>query len=525
MKTKWHFRNTLIIILTMLTIVPFTFIKPSAQTLNANYSCTQFDFQEYISPSYYNSSYITINFKNPATGTLTVNATGIGGSSSTSAYYQIDVISGGVLTQINANNIKITLTDSSNVQIRVRQLAATGSNSWLVYSMSFSGNYSTSIESNVIKINQLIQNTSDPSNSILGKLDIIAEAINSGIIDYTSQINDVITLLNVINNKLAGLDNLIDTITWNDVSFTYKGVTSDFNTFSDTNMTASNSYYVFNLGYINNLAGDILKFVFPVYVNNQSSRDQLKLYYIRSDRINEKNEIEPLFYMAYRDRIEVYLTLNYPQLTPINTADNYIALFLPSGYNFSTIGRSVQNIKSTDIEYWKLMSTFQLFKLNASTSESIAAENAASDTNNQFQNNSDQYHSIESTFQSNFDISMQAINPTSILEDIILFAPAFSWFTQQLGAFYNASGPFKILFTLPLLLGIALFFIGRGVNVFHDPYKETSKEKYDYSETETFDLNTGKKISHTLTRTNGFTKRSKMHNSYKRDPIIWRKRD
>lgn len=78
------------------------------------------------------------------------------------------------------------------------------------------------------------------------------------------------------------------------------------------------------------------------------------------------------------------------------------------------------------------------------------------------------YDQLTSTFDSDFQDSQTEM--TTILQNTSLtqFANSFTWFTNQLGLLYESLGDMKILVLLPLLLGIALFFIGRGAVIFRE---------------------------------------------------------
>lgn len=87
------------------------------------------------------------------------------------------------------------------------------------------------------------------------------------------------------------------------------------------------------------------------------------------------------------------------------------------------------------------------------------------DVTSQLVTQSDEYHNIESTFQSSFTTEQTEIKTQLQTNPLTQFTGTALWFTTQLTALYNASGNFKILFTLPLILGLAMYFIGRGRKV------------------------------------------------------------
>lgn len=96
----------------------------------------------------------------------------------------------------------------------------------------------------------------------------------------------------------------------------------------------------------------------------------------------------------------------------------------------------------------------------------------------------DEYDGLTSTFDSDFVNSQEDIQDIMSDSSLTQFSDAAIWFTQQLASLYNSMGDMKILVTLPLLLGIALFFIGRGNVIFRDPNVEqwSSGTNYTYDE-------------------------------------------
>ena len=88
------------------------------------------------------------------------------------------------------------------------------------------------------------------------------------------------------------------------------------------------------------------------------------------------------------------------------------------------------------------------------------------------------YDSLTSSFDSSFQDSQNQM--TTILQNTSLtqFTDAATWFTAQLFQLYQSLGSMQILVAMPLILGIALFFVGRGNVVFRDPNTETWNETY-----------------------------------------------
>lgn len=106
------------------------------------------------------------------------------------------------------------------------------------------------------------------------------------------------------------------------------------------------------------------------------------------------------------------------------------------------------------------------------------------------------YDDLVSTFDSDFGDQQEEM--TDILQNTSLtaFSDAAIWFTQQLGSLYTSMGDMAILVTLPLILGVALFFIGRGSIVFRAPNVETVTQTW----TTNTDQNGYKSSSYTSNR-------------------------
>lgn len=122
--------------------------------------------------------------------------------------------------------------------------------------------------------------------------------------------------------------------------------------------------------------------------------------------------------------------------------------------------------------------------------ERLVSGNSSSNTvinNNDQQNSSgetviNQYDQLTSTFESDFDDSQTEMVTILHNTNLTQFSDAAIWFTQQLGFLYNSLGDMKILVAMPLILGIALFFIGRGNVVFRSP--NTTND--NFTETQVF---------------------------------------
>lgn len=82
---------------------------------------------------------------------------------------------------------------------------------------------------------------------------------------------------------------------------------------------------------------------------------------------------------------------------------------------------------------------------------------------------------IEADFMDDFsdafsDINLNNYTISSSLNNTVI------WLTHNMTEIFSHSGDFQILYTLPLILGIALFFIGRGAVVFRQGNIDRSRE-------------------------------------------------
>lgn len=100
----------------------------------------------------------------------------------------------------------------------------------------------------------------------------------------------------------------------------------------------------------------------------------------------------------------------------------------------------------------------------SSTDASDSLDDAVTDTSS----NITDFNDLESVFNSNFESSQEDIIDILDTTDLTAFSNAMNWYIDQLNAMYIAMGDMKILVVLPLILGIALFIIGRGAVIFRD---------------------------------------------------------
>lgn len=123
----------------------------------------------------------------------------------------------------------------------------------------------------------------------------------------------------------------------------------------------------------------------------------------------------------------------------------------------------------------------------------------------EFNETVEQFNDIENGFIRDFsnanDIVKDSLTDVSFTGNLLSCA---NWVTDTYMNFFNASGDFKQYFIYPLIIGIVLFFIGRGGvilgNLYRKPYDSS---KYTVSSGYTVKYDDGTKRSETYTRTTG----------------------
>ena len=116
-------------------------------------------------------------------------------------------------------------------------------------------------------------------------------------------------------------------------------------------------------------------------------------------------------------------------------------------------------------------SDFYTQMFNNGTSESTNIVNNNNSLNDQLQTSITQYDQVENQFKQSFSTSMNQISKP----DLSNIVSAAAWYTTQLTSLFNASGSFQIIYVLPLVLGIALFFIGRGAVAFRQSSNQETR--------------------------------------------------
>ena len=341
-----------------------------------------------------------------------------------------------------------------------------------------------------------VQKIEDHTFQLLGAVGFI----NDNLTDVRSKLQSVITLMTTTNSKLdtlitsatniltkvtsidtalQNIDNTIDIITWNNITdFNFLGASLNYSNNDNENFSLSNVYgkkvyigIILPLNVLNQI--NLLKLSIPYSITHYDQIEEINI-------LSYGNPVTPVYWNGARNHMDVYFNLSGAVQT--NRIINIEITFKTNQtiYYQRSYVTTVNNINPDDIEYWNLLGFLnqyefynQQLKDNKSIieklSELILGNNTTNNSvinndqsNQQFNQQQQQYDQIESTFQSSFTTDQQAVQQTFNNNTLTIFADTTLWFTQQLNALYNASGQMKILFTMPLLLGLALFFIGRG---------------------------------------------------------------
>lgn len=156
-----------------------------------------------------------------------------------------------------------------------------------------------------------------------------------------------------------------------------------------------------------------------------------------------------------------------------NTAANVRKIYndlhnlLTNGMQISIDLTDIEEILNDVVENQETM--IQL--LESIANGSSGSTSAESDLDNQIQDTTDlivDYEDLNSSFESSFDSSQTDVVNIMSSTDLNQFATAMNWYISQLNNLYISMGDMRILVILPLILGIALFIIGRGSVIFRE---------------------------------------------------------
>lgn len=138
---------------------------------------------------------------------------------------------------------------------------------------------------------------------------------------------------------------------------------------------------------------------------------------------------------------------------------NMVFRFRPSG--------SYATINQTLIEYMGIVDIlpYEFTKIETSSSTTIINQ-----TINEFNQSAETMESFEQSWQSEFDDSFNDVN--DIIDSVVIndnngfyILSSINWLSLLIQRFYEASGIFYLIILFPLLIGLALFVIGRAARV------------------------------------------------------------
>lgn len=459
------FHKILVPILAICLIAPFFVSNTFADTTGGNFSVTS--RVEYIRGYTENGGYYdwttnivtTVNFYTPFTGQFRLRTDGINPIYTTG---RADV-EGAVLLTVGNNGLYVDFQTSECSSFTYTQ------------TYDYRTGYSTNIYGSVL-------NGSYQNGTIIQYIDNVETELSN--ISY--YIDGVEASLNNIENLLSA--------NWHSINTSY-GVTSDFSSFNYNNGRYTNSYVAtsYLASDINNT--NILRLVFGVY--NYSILTSYDLIWrVGSQQKNLNEFVKRVTY--YKNYIVFYVV---PDYRIGNLSDGYLSLLLSDFYYYGASNCSVEYLNYNDPHYYDVYLWLEnhsdnldiISSINSGSSSIISAidslKNGDSNTQNivnsnnqqnqQLSNSITQYDNLENQFKSDFSTHMNQISKPE-LSNIL---QAGSWYTTQLTQLFNASGSFQIIFTLPLVLGLALFFIGRGGVVFREGRTETIENRTYKQET------------------------------------------
>lgn len=335
----------------------------------------------------------------------------------------------------------------------------------------------------------------DPPLNIIQALNSIAgdmSSLESDISTLNSYVNDIKNNVNSINSKLTqmaqdlssllstvqNIDNLIDTISWNDYE-------SDF--YWSTEPTADRTLWS-NSAINSNLYETLyIYFKVPTDPGNKLVRFTRRMY---ANSNNQSLVIEPYgivggnigignfnIWTSYqRPFIEIYI---YPPFNFSIASTNYICCKVTSTNNNTYIYLSSTDtakgyINTTNIEYWQLISYFDQMKqysivndfdqqLYSKLNEILAAINSINfnvnvtdqdvqDITTDFDTDIETIHNIENNYGLNFDGWDDQITSSDLAMDLTSYSDTVNLFKTNITALWQSP-----LVSLPILLSCLCF--------------------------------------------------------------------
>lgn len=314
---------------------------------------------------------------------------------------------------------------------------------------------------------------------ILTKLTTISDTLTSILTTDNNIYNLETNFYNYIQNGSfkTDLDNAIDTISWNinnyifahaaTVGGSYSNIIADENYGKDeyiyvpsSILSNSNSYlYFFRIPLWIGIGSDF-NLSFELYTNNGIKIPTFNYYY---NLVNYRY-IDLYFYVDVIGGYNYYLKV--------------ISNYNLRGGNTSLSSYSL--LPSSDIEYWTIKSYLDLHNLLLDyESVNLSELDQLKQQNQQFNNTLQNFNNLENQISTDFSNNLVTFN-SNLTESQTLMSSlttAVVWFSQQMDNVFNVSGSFKMLFILPMILGIALWFIGRGSFVLRSAGRRSEKKK------------------------------------------------
>lgn len=276
----------------------------------------------------------------------------------------------------------------------------------------------------------------------------------------------------------ADLDNVIDTISWK--SFNVSSIVGIGGSGSFGNYY-SNSFIQISFGSApNSILQNNIPVIFKIRVNcitsnfNQWNDSNFRL--VINSTSNPGDYYKCKYYVNnfgnYSD-LYIYDISNFP-------LNAYIRLYFVDNTYYGSAVTSVSYLPAIDIEYWELKSYFDLHQFLLDYESVNSSElDQLKQQNQQFNNTLQNFNNLENQISTDFSNNLVTFN-SNLTESQTLMSSlttAVVWFSQQMDNVFNVSGSFKMLFILPMILGIALWFIGRGSFVLRSAGRRSEKKK------------------------------------------------
>lgn len=314
---------------------------------------------------------------------------------------------------------------------------------------------------------------------ILTKLTTISDILTSILTTDNDIYNLETNFYNYIQNGSfkTDLDNAIDTISWSSFG-SWLGFSSNGSDFFNNNSSYSTDYSAFfSISSYSSLYNGFVRI--RLSVNMNSARNVYLYWYSGSNYTDISNFI--YFYDYNRYFLDVYIYQDEIINNNSIWGSGYLTLkFDKSVYFYQSSFNNIYFLSKDDIEFWTLRSYFDLNRLLKDYESVNASElDQLKQQNQQFNNTLQNFNNLENQISTDFSNNLVTFN-SNLTESQTLMSSlttAVVWFSQQMDNVFNVSGSFKMLFILPMILGIALWFIGRGSFVLRSAGRRSEKKK------------------------------------------------